>query len=582
MMTPKQKQELYTLLNALCEGTITDNEFDRLDHWLKSDKEACKLYVDFTLVWSDLQYFHASLYSQHNHNETLIRSMVSEPDGFTDSALWKALSEAEMTAPAVEIAAPEEPKILIEKVQRQKVVHKISKGSLISLFAVAAAVILIVLFDRFIPYTAGYKVATLTDSMNARWADSDTPISKGTRFVTGGTKYFLREGLAALRFDDEAMVTLEGPVEFQLLAEDRMQLNYGRLYARIPQGAIGFTVNTSSSRIIDLGTEFGVEANAGGDTYLHVVKGKTTLIAGEKTNKVSMEVGKGIAKKVSAGSRTVSDIACDGRLFVREINSAGNLVWRGETELSLADIVGGGNGFGTGKLDSGIETNTGLRFETPDPELVQSKVPGILSGGGSYNKVSSPPLIDGVFVPDSRKGPVQITSAGHTFDGFVDGSEVFWGNIFNGAWHASDTSLKHNLKLNGQTYGTRDNPAISIHSNQGITFDLQAIRQIIPGGRILRFTALFGVSQTVALDPLFTPKTDGLNSGKVNCWVLIDGKERFNRNSVSYLQGATEIEVDISDKDRFLTLVVTESGDRRAYDWALFAKPSLMIEMNMD
>ena len=190
-------------------------------------------------------------------------------------------------------------------------------------------------------------------------------------------------------------------------------------------------------------------------------------------------------------------------------------------------------------------------------------------------------LVDGVFVPDSREGLVQITSAGHTFDGFADGREVFWGNIFNGAWHASDKAIKHQLKLNGQTYGTPDNPAISIHANQGITFDLQAIRQTLPGGRILRLTSLFGVSETVAVAPAFDPKA-GINLGKVSCWVLIDGKERFNRNSVSYLHGAIEIDVDINDADRFLTLVVTESDDRRAFDWALFAKPSLLIEMDMN
>ncbi|MBN1764847.1 MAG: NPCBM/NEW2 domain-containing protein, partial [Sedimentisphaerales bacterium] len=123
-------------------------------------------------------------------------------------------------------------------------------------------------------------------------------------------------------------------------------------------------------------------------------------------------------------------------------------------------------------------------------------------------------------------------------------------------------------------------PAISMHSNQGITFDLQAIRRTIAGGKILRFTSLFGVSESIALAPTFDPQSV-LNLGKVNCWVLIDGQARFNRNSVSYQQGAIEIEVDIRDEDRFLTLVVTESDDRRAFDWALFAKPSLRIEMDL-
>ncbi len=117
-----------------------------------------------------------------------------------------------------------------------------------------------------------------------------------------------------------------------------------------------------------------------------------------------------------------------------------------------------------------------------------------------------------------------------------------------------------------------------MHSNQGITFDLQAIRNTVSGGKILRFTSYFGVSETVALAPAFDPQST-LNAGKVNCWVLVDGKERFNRNSVCYRQGVTAIDIEISDDDRFLTLVVTESNDRRAFDWALFGRPSLRIEM---
>jgi hypothetical protein len=345
---------------------------------------------------------------------------------------------------------------------------------------------------------------------------------------TGNESILLRKGYAELLFDTNARVVIEAPAEFQIVADDRISLNYGKIYSQIPKEAIGFSVYTPNSKIIDLGTEFGVETDFRGETRLHVIKGMTKLISGQQSDTRSIEVMEGEAKEISAVTSEISSISCETDLFVRKINSTVGFVWKGQKKIDLADIVGGGNGFGTGKLDSGIETNTGRPFETPDPDLVLSKITGIYSGGGSYNKVAGLALIDGVFVPDSRKGPVQVTSAGHTFDGFIDGREVFWGNLFNGAWHASDKALKHPLKLNGQTYGTSQNPAISIHSNQGITFDLQAIRQTIPGGRLLRFTSLFGVSETVALAPLFDPNA-GINSGKVNGWVLIDGQERFNR-----------------------------------------------------
>lgn len=553
----------------LISGSLGEDELSKLEAILIQDETARRHYYELNYL----------IVAMKNTEGILGLEEVLSPD----MDVLQDMAEYEKTAPAVEELHGMPPRELIRKVvypPREK--RKISRFGMVFLAMNAAAILFLLLFLRFALPEGGSDVAILTDSLNAKWADAEGRMVNGASLVSGGKSLLLREGYAELLFNNQSRVTLEGPAEFQIPAEDQIKLIYGRLYARVPQEAIGFTVKTPSAQIVDLGTEFGVECDLQSSTSLHVVKGKTVLIAGDKSNKGSVEVTEGGAKKVSAVTRTISDISCNDRLFARKIDSAGQFVWRGETEISLADMVGGGNGLGTGTLDSGIETNTGRWFESPDPALVQGKVTGILSGGGVYNKVSSLALIDGVFVPDSRRGAVQVTSAGHTFDGFVDGGGVFWGNIFNGAWHASDTSIMHPLKLNGRTYGNPDRPAISLHSSQGITFDLQAVRQTIPGGRILRFTSLFGVSETVAQDPLFGPTPTGVNMGKVNCWVLVDGRERLNLNAVTYLQGAAEIDIELHDEDRFLTLAVTESDDRRAYDWALFARPTLQIEMNAD
>jgi len=160
-------------------------------------------------------------------------------------------------------------------------------------------------------------------------------------------------------FDNQARVVLEGPVEFQILAEDRIALNYGKVYVTVPKGAIGFTVNTPSARIIDLGTEFGVQTDTFGDVQMHVIKGKTTLIAGDRSNRINVEVNQGQAKKVSGTTLEVSDIPFKTHLFIRSINSSRNIVWRGQTELNLADMAGGGNGLGTGRIGVWLNLKTG-------------------------------------------------------------------------------------------------------------------------------------------------------------------------------------------------------------------------------
>jgi hypothetical protein len=570
MRSDREILQTSELICRVLEDHASAEEVRQLEELLHHDPEALSLYTQIADTFAELMCPGQSMRISYQADQGQER--------WLDMHLWELLAEEEKIASTVEISEPvpsERP--LIAKVKPTSSSVRMNRFSLVSFITSAAALLFLVLFAKFGP-SRPIPVATVADCFEAQW--QNRTIEVGRRLTNRHSPLYLLSGYAKLKFDNGAEVIVQAPCHFQLDNADQMQLIYGKLTAVIRPEAVGFRVNTSVMSVVDLGTEFSIQVDEKGE-FVNLYKGRASVLAGREGNrKGSQLLTEGQAMRVDPQTQQIKEVPLDDKSFVRRLDSRMGFLWRGES-INLADIVGGGNGFGTGLLDSGIDTNTGRRFESPDPELVLSKVTGIFSGGRSYNKVSSLAFIDGVFVPDSREGLVQITSAGHTFDGFADGREVFWGNIFNGAWHASDKALKHQLKLNGQTYGTPDNPAISIHANQGITFDLQAIRQTLPGGRILRFTSLFGVSETVALAPAFDPKA-GINSGKVSCWVLIDGKERFNRNSVSYLHGAIEIDVDINDEDRFLTLVVTESDDRRAFDWALFAKPSLLIEMDMN
>jgi hypothetical protein len=83
----------------------------------------------------------------------------------------------------------------------------------------------------------------------------------------------LREGIAEITFADGAMVHLEGPARFVVQSPGRGVLQFGKLFAQVPARAIGFCVETPALKVVDLGTEFGVQADESGAAEVQVIQG---------------------------------------------------------------------------------------------------------------------------------------------------------------------------------------------------------------------------------------------------------------------------------------------------------------------
>jgi len=279
-MQAEQLKELYGLLNALREGVITDTDFEHLDSWISNDEWACRLYVDYVKLWADLQGFQLAAKPDYG----LISTDTWQSDGieFADSQFWKMLAEHEEAAEEIEL--PKEPPQheLIQKViysPREK--QKISKFQIFTLITSAAAVLVILLYVNY--YPVHKEVATLTQSAHARWADIDRPMEIGTRLYEQES-LFLKQGVAKIVFDSDAEVVLEAPVLIKLQNNGKVGLDLGRLYAYVPQQAIGFTVNTPHASFIDLGTEFGVDVDNSDKIQTRVYQGKVAVQVGSDSN----------------------------------------------------------------------------------------------------------------------------------------------------------------------------------------------------------------------------------------------------------------------------------------------------------
>ena len=90
--------------------------------------------------------------------------------------------------------------------------------------------------------------------------------------------YELKSGLVEFEFDNGAIVILEGPARFDITSAERTFLHYGRVRTHVPPRAYGFTIDSAHMRVVDLGTEFGMEVDATGAAEVHVFDGEVEIV----------------------------------------------------------------------------------------------------------------------------------------------------------------------------------------------------------------------------------------------------------------------------------------------------------------
>ena len=131
--------------------------------------------------------------------------------------------------------------------------------------------------------TAAHRptVARLRRSVDAEFGPRSPRLFAGA-FLRAGQTIDVQQGLVELDFHNGAEVILEAPAVFILQAADAEAhgaglLEQGKIVAQVPERAAGFTVLTQSAAIVDLGTEFGAEVDAAGETLVVVFDGEVEV-----------------------------------------------------------------------------------------------------------------------------------------------------------------------------------------------------------------------------------------------------------------------------------------------------------------
>lgn len=124
------------------------------------------------------------------------------------------------------------------------------------------------------PVVPDIPIATV-DAVGYGASGSDLPFQVGETLVNHEV-INLDSGTMRLKFLNGVMVALRGPAHLELIEPNRCILSAGQLVAKVPESAIGFTVETPAGRVVDLGTEFGVEIGNEGATQTLVLKGRVS------------------------------------------------------------------------------------------------------------------------------------------------------------------------------------------------------------------------------------------------------------------------------------------------------------------
>jgi hypothetical protein len=404
-------------------------------------------------------------------------------------------------------------------------------------------------------------LALLTHADDASWKTSaDAAAMPGALPRT----LQVRSGKAELKFAHGASVVLEGPADFEVRSAAEGFLRQGKLIASVPHKAVGFVISTPSAQIVDLGTEFGVEVGTSGDTDVHVIRGAVEVdrIQSTTTNNLSSTKKRLVAGNAVRVNRSgVSEISAISVAKGTAIGQAAEPL-----QLDLVDIVAGGDGRGH-RRNLGIDPTNGRVVYVPDNDFT---VFNYFPSAG-YRQPDDRPFIDGVGILDSDQGPVQLTSARHTFASFPKTDGKAYGPIWAGGKmpeHSARETL--NTKFDDRIdYASPPNGYLTMYTNKLITFDLAAIRKAYP--KQVPSAVRTTIGMTKPINPI---------SAKAAAWIFVDGELKHRRSEICVQDPPEDVDVPIAPTAQFLTFASTDGEDSPHFDWLIFANPVLVLNPN--
>ena len=397
MPNDQQHRELYDLLAVVAEGELSPDELARLETLTTNDSDARRVYRQTMYALAHLEHFGASGGEAEAVGHAVrdkqpavghaVRDKQPESSTVTSSTVTSS------TVASARGACPTQRKSLLNWASRHP------KGPAIAIAAtllIAALVVMgLVPVEQWmaskgkndaeerqpVDTTSREFVAILNNAHEAKWLDGTQPRLSDPRLRVG-RRLAITSGLIEVKYYSGVRVVIEGPAEFfvgrkdeggRMKAEDTKghpssrathkttasrldprklgggsllphpsnagYLALGKLVARVEdKEAQGFTIDTPSVRVEDLGTEFGVSVTDEQIVEFHVFSGAVKWARRDASGTLenSRKLVQGEAIRVdSETKRTVSLVAAADR-FVQP----GDISFLSRTEESIVRADG--------------------------------------------------------------------------------------------------------------------------------------------------------------------------------------------------------------------------------------------------
>ncbi len=277
MASSRQVQkDIRELSLKAADGVLSDDERVRLNRLIEADDEACRAFLECSMLDADL-IFHArtqaaAVRAGQADSAANLANLTLAPRSRRISARWAAALAAVAATIGIVLAWPK---------------ADLSQDSPTTASTALAA-------ER-----QPQPIASLTLAPDAVFERRN--LSVGDAFLEGD-EITLLEGEAHVSMSSGADFVLKSPGVLRFVTAKHVRLMRGVMTAQVAKWGTGFTVDTDTMRVIDLGTRFAIAASTE-DAEAHVLQGQIRVQPLETTvdGRRSVLLSEGEALRVDNG-----------------------------------------------------------------------------------------------------------------------------------------------------------------------------------------------------------------------------------------------------------------------------------------